>query len=54
MRISTRLYVHEMLDGQRRHGGLFLATGSLLAPVTVHVTVNGLNLLSESWRGRLE
>ncbi len=30
MRISTRLYVHEMLDGQRRHGGLFLATDVVL------------------------
>ena len=30
MRISTRLYVHEMLDGQRRHGGLILATDLVL------------------------
>ena len=30
MRISTRLYVHEMLDGQRKHGGLFLATDVVL------------------------
>lgn len=30
MRISRRLYVHEMLDGQRKHGGLFMATDALL------------------------
>lgn len=30
MHISTRLYVHEMLDGQRKHGGLFLATDVVL------------------------
>ena len=30
MRISTRLYVHEMLDGQRKHGGLFMATDIVL------------------------
>lgn len=30
-------------------GGLRLLTGSLVAPITLHVTVNGLNLLLESW-----
>ncbi len=30
MRISTRLYVHEMLDGRRRHGGLFLAADAVI------------------------
>ncbi len=30
MRISTRLYVHELLDGQRKHGGLFMATDAIL------------------------
>ena len=33
-------------------GALRLATGSLLAPIALHATVNGLNLVVESWDQR--
>ncbi len=34
-------------------GSLYLATGSLQAPIVLHATVNGLNLVRESWQQRL-
>jgi membrane protease YdiL (CAAX protease family) len=34
-------------------GGLRIATGSLLAPIALHVTVNAVNLVVESWDQRL-
>lgn len=33
-------------------GGLYLATGSLLAPIALHATANGTNLLVEAWEQR--
>jgi hypothetical protein len=34
-------------------GGLLWATGSLLAPIALHIGVNGMNLLIEAWEERL-
>ncbi len=56
MRISTRLLVHEVLDGQRKHGGLFVATDMVLvwlilvnAAAVVLETVPGLAVRYRGW-----
>ena len=56
MRISTRLLVHEILDGQRKHGGLFVATDMVLvwlilvnAAAVVLETVPGMTARYRGW-----
>ena len=35
-------------------GGLLIVTGSLIAPISLHAGVNGLNLLVQAWEERMQ
>jgi len=52
MHISKRFYVHELLDGQRKHGGLFIATDVVLCTlILVNVAAAVLETLP-GWTDR--